>query len=86
MVSNQDLFRISEVTFNIKDLVEDSLKDSPLFSHGVTSSVIPISDFHKVEPNVELNEGEAFLTSYANFLLNCYLFKRKKILSLKQAI
>ncbi|MBM7610196.1 hypothetical protein JOD29_003475 [Lysinibacillus composti] len=43
--SDQDSFRISEVTFNIKDLVEDSLKDSPLFSHGVTSLVIPISDF-----------------------------------------
>ncbi|MFJ8237397.1 FtsX-like permease family protein [Ureibacillus sp. NPDC094379] len=76
--SEQDLFRISEVTFNIKDLVDDSLKDSPLFSQGVTSSVIPISDFRKVVPNVELKEGEAFLTSYANLFAEVLPLQKEK--------
>ncbi|HWJ78452.1 MAG TPA: hypothetical protein VNR61_10305 [Niallia sp.] len=81
--SDQDSFRLSEVTFNIKDLVEESLKDSPLFSHGVTSSVILISDFHKVEPNVELKEGEAFLTSYANLFAELLPLQKEKDIVIK---
>lgn len=66
----KDTYEVTQVYLNIEDLVTDELKDTPLFMDGneTLTPVISIKDFQQIEPRVTLNEGEAFLTSYANLL------------------
>nr|WP_106781832.1 ABC transporter permease [Lysinibacillus timonensis] len=71
-------YSISEVTINLKELVSGNLKDSPLFSQQVETPVISLSDFHKVQPDVLIDEGEAFLTSYVNVLSEILPLEKEK--------
>jgi len=79
----KETYKVSEVQLNLKDLVSDSLKDSPLMESEVSTSVIAISDFKKVEPNVTIGDGEAFLTSYANVLSEVLPLEKNKDIVVK---
>ncbi|RUL54754.1 FtsX-like permease family protein [Lysinibacillus antri] len=63
-------FRMGMVELNIKDLLDESLKDSTVFNfnEGSPTNVISISEFRQVESNVMLKEGEAFITGYDSML------------------
>lgn len=78
-----EIYHVSEVQLNLKDLVSDNLKDSPFFSEEVTTAVLSISDFHKMEPNVTIHEGEAFLTSYVNVLSEVMPLSKEKDIVVK---
>lgn len=74
----KETYRISEVELNIQELISDNLKNSPFFSSEMKTTVISISDFNKIVPNVVVNEGEAFLTSYVNVLSEVIPLKKEK--------
>lgn len=75
----QEDYRMSEVDLNIEELISDGLKDSPLFfTDEMKTSVISLSDFKKKVPSVEINEGEALLTSYVNVLSEIMPLQKEK--------
>lgn len=79
----QTHYQISNVSLNLKDLMSESLKDSPLFGQEVNSAVIPLSDFQQVQPDMELREGEALLTSYVSLLSEIMPLESKKDIIVK---
>ena len=79
----KETYRISEVELNIDELISDNLKNSPFSSDELTTTVISLSDFHKMEPNVEIKEGEAFLTSYVSVLSEIMPLEKEKNIDAK---
>ncbi|CAM5202912.1 FtsX-like permease family protein OS=Ureibacillus acetophenoni OX=614649 GN=SAMN05877842_10572 PE=3 SV=1 [Ureibacillus acetophenoni] len=79
----KETYQVSEVQLNLKDLVSEKLKDSPFFSEVASTAVISISDFHKIVPNVSINEGEAFITSYENVLSEVMPLNKEKDIVVK---
>lgn len=72
-------YLMSEVDLNIEELISNGLKDSPLFfTDEMKTSVISLSDFQKKVPNVEINDGEALLTSYVNVLSEIMPLQKEK--------
>jgi len=64
----QDIFHMSGVYLNIKDLASEKLQDSPLYNGDSVTTVVPLSELQQVEPDVRLKEGEALITSYIDIL------------------
>ncbi|MFY3792654.1 FtsX-like permease family protein [Ureibacillus sp. MALMAid1270] len=79
----KETYQVSEVQLNLKNLVSEKLKDSPFFSEEAPTAVISISDFHKIVPNVSINEGEAFITSYENVLSEVMPLNKEKDIVVK---
>ncbi|KGR79744.1 ABC transporter permease [Ureibacillus manganicus DSM 26584] len=79
----KEFYQMSEVELNIEELISDNLKDSPLFTNEMETSVISINDFNKRVPNVDINEGEAILTSYVNILSEIMPLQKEKNLVAK---
>ncbi|RHW36247.1 ABC transporter permease [Lysinibacillus yapensis] len=65
---NIDTYEIATVNLNIKDLVSDTLQDSPLFEGDSTTPVISLSNFQQRVHEVQLQNEEAFITSYADII------------------
>ena len=59
------------------------MKDSPLFSREIETVVISLSDFHKLDPNVKISEGEALLTSYVSVLSEILPLEKEKNIAAK---
>lgn len=74
----KETYDIASVMLDIKDLVDDNLKNSPLFSEETATPVIPLSQFQQVEPSIQLKEGEAFVTSYVNLLSEILPLKKEQ--------
>lgn len=64
----KDTYQISEVTINLRDLLSKNVKASLIYKDEAFMSVIPLSDFQQIKPNLKIIEGEAFITSYPNML------------------
>lgn len=64
----QDTYHMSGVMLNIKDLASENLQASPLYSGESFTTVVPLSDLQQIEPNIQLENGEALITSYISVL------------------
>ena len=65
---NQDVYSISSVMLNIGELITTQLEEFTLFDGESETTVVSLSDLHQIEPDVQLADGEALLTSYVNVL------------------
>ncbi|QCR34196.1 FtsX-like permease family protein [Lysinibacillus sp. SGAir0095] len=79
----QDTYSISSVMLNIRDLVSDHLEEITLFEGESETTVVSLSQLHQVEPDVQLAEGEALLTSYVNVLAEILPLKAGKEITVK---
>ena len=79
----QDTFGISSVILNIRDLATDHLEDVVLFDGESEATVVSLSDLHQVEPDVQLANGEAVLTSYINLLAEILPLQSGKKITVK---
>lgn len=67
----KESFQLSEVSINIKNLFELDDKTSALMGNNdITSPIVSLSDYQKVNPNAKLNHNEAMLSNYTNVLAN----------------
>lgn len=64
----QDTYQISNVRLDISDLVSNQLKELTLVSGDSETTVVSLNDFQQVAPTVQLEKGEALITSYVNVL------------------
>lgn len=77
----KDTYHVNEVSMDLKELVSKELIDSPLLNNITTTAVISISDYQQLGPSIDLDEGEAFFTSYRKLLSEVLpLQKEKEIL------
>ncbi|MDN4494023.1 FtsX-like permease family protein [Ureibacillus aquaedulcis] len=64
----QDTYQISNVMLDISELVSGQLQEFTLNAAESETTVVPLSDFQQIEPNVKLENGDAIITSYVNVL------------------
>ncbi|KGR75311.1 ABC transporter permease [Ureibacillus sinduriensis] len=64
----QDTYQISNVMLDISELVSNHLKEITLVSGDSETTVVSLSDFQQVAPDVQLEKGEALITSYVSVL------------------
>ncbi|HCG4536065.1 ABC transporter permease [Ureibacillus chungkukjangi] len=79
----QDSYNISSVMLNIADLVSVQLEEFTLFDGETQTTVIPLSNLQQIEPDVQLAEGEAYLTSYVNVLAEIMPLEADKEITVK---
>lgn len=63
-------FNISDVNIKMTDLLNEQAqqKNAMIGNQEVSSPVISLSDYKKINPDANLKEGETIITSYANVL------------------
>lgn len=67
----KETFQLSEISLNLKDLFELDDKTSALMGNNdITSPVVSLSDYKKVNPNAKLNSDETMISNYTNVLAN----------------
>ena len=79
----KDTYSISSVMLNIKDLVSEHIGEIAIFDGETETTVVSLSDLHKIEPDVELEDGEALLTSYVNVLAEIMPLEAGKEITVK---
>lgn len=78
-------FQISAVNVKMADLFNLDEKNAGYINinQEAVSSVVSLSDYKKINPNAQLEEGETIITSYANVLSELLPLESKKKIQVK---
>lgn len=79
----KDSYQISSVMLSIKDLVSEQLQNSVVNTKESSTPVIPLSDLQQIEPDMQLNNGEAIITSYFGVFAEIIPLNADKQISVK---
>lgn len=78
-------FQISVVNVKMADLFNLDEKNAEYINvnQEATSSVVPLSDYKKINPDAQLKDGETIITSYADVLSELLPLESKKNIQVK---
>lgn len=78
----KDTYKISKVSFSMKNLINDELQNALLFDEDIDAEtpVVSLTDYRQVNPNFTLENGDAIITSYANYFSEIMPLEKERYL------